>query len=313
MKKILLISIISSNLLLGSQSGDENFLEKIIHQTNDYRKSIHKKLINSSSNIDNFFFEQKNLDLEDYSQTYALFEISTYKNHNDSIEFDQKLNIKLKLPRLKENIKLMFESDEKRESLDFIEEQNKTKDYNLSLFYDNVLKNDLKLKTKIGLKLNDGLNPFIKSEISKVWEDIYGLDFIISEAIRLSKRKDFENTSYFQITKKIDEYLYLHSYNEHYWEEELRKDSQVYNTIYLNQKISDKKYLTYQIDANTNNIDSNLRLKRYSIKLKYKEYIRNWIYFEVIPENYYNYENNFEDSYAIRLNFGILFNKESYK
>lgn len=302
-----------SNSFLFANESNESYLELFLKQTNDYRKYIHKTLVSSSSNIDNYFFEEKNLKNINYTDTYAHLELSAYKTQDEDFSFDQSLKIKLKLPKLKDRFNLMFESDEERSSKDFVENHKKTQDYNLSLLYNKLLDGNIDFKTKIGLKIHSSFDPFIKIEAKKIWENIYGLDLILSQSLKESVEKKLENTTYFHITKPINRNLFLHNYNEYYWHSENSKDTEFYHTIYLNQLLSKKNHLTYQIDTNIDNIDTNMKIKRYSGKLKFRHYVKNWLYTDLIPENYYKEDQDFKPRYALRLNIGMNFNKSSYR
>lgn len=314
MKKLLIPIIITNALVLSADDNINNvlFLDSVINNTKEYRKYIHETLVTSSSNIDNYFFEEKNKNHLEYNDTYGFLELSLTKNQHESLSLDQKISVKLKLPKIKENVKLIFESDDERDSKDFIENDKKNNDFNLALGYEELLKYDIDFQTKAGLKLHSGLDPFIKVEAKKIWENIYGLDYKVSQALKESVDKKLENTTYFKISKQLSDNLFLHNYNEYYWQSENRRDSEFYHTIYLNEKLSNQNHLTYQIDTNINNIDSNMKIKRYSGKLKFRHYIKDWLYTDVIPENYYREEVNFKSEFGIRFNLGMYFNKKSY-
>lgn len=132
-----------------------------LQYTNDYRQFIHESASNFSSSLDNYN-RDTNLNLDDYNSSYIFFEGSSYFNDSSKLSFDQKLKVKLTLPNIKRNIKLVFENEEKDSSNKFNEDiqTNKADTYNLALAY-NQLIDTIDFRTKIGFKINR-LDPFIK-------------------------------------------------------------------------------------------------------------------------------------------------------
>ena len=218
MKKLLVPILILNSINLFA-ANDESYLDLVLNQTKEYRKYIHESLINTSAAVDNYYFEEKDLQNKEYGSTYALVEISTYKNQHESIKFDQKVRIKLQLPKLKNSLKLVFESDEERDTKDYIENhtQNNNDNFNLALAYNKLLTYDIDFATKVGIKLKSNLDPFIKFQARKTWENINGIDYTISQSIKESVDKKTELTTYLRVDKNLNENFSLHNYNQYYW------------------------------------------------------------------------------------------------
>lgn len=308
MKKIIYVLSLSNSLLYAQYN--PSYTDIVINTTNKYREYIHNSLVKTSSYLDNYYFENKYEDLDKYNNTYALIELSVYKNHSNNIKFDQKVKIKLELPKLQDKIQLVLESEEKRDSQDFVENHttNKNDKYNLSLLYNKKLKNIISLKAKLGLKINKKLDPFVKIEAKKTWnKDKY--KFVISQALKQSVNKKLESTTFVELTTKINQKKSISLYNEYYWNSPKKNVSSFYNSISLNQKLSNKNYLTYKVDLNTDNEKSNLKTKRFSFQVKYRHLIKKWLYIDFIPENFYKREENFKSQYGLRFNIGIYFSK----
>ena len=315
MKKILIPLTILSLLPLYAQNKDNpSFLDTILDNTEDHRKTIHQSLISLSSNIDGYFIPQEIKDV-DYSSTYGQIEFSSYINEGDSISFDQKIRIKLILPKLKEKFRLEIETSDERETIDTVEDHDKKTNDNLSvgLAYYKVLKNKINLKSKTGLKVRSKFDPFFEIEANKTWNENTDLEYILSQKFKQSVVKHTESTTFFRIDKMLDDTYSLHNYYQQYWQSKQENDSEYYASIYLNQKLTDSRNLTYTVDSNINNIDSDMKAKRYSLKVKYKHYLKKWLYFDVTPENYYKEDENFKGKFALKLNLGMYFNKDSYR
>ncbi len=309
MKKLFLL-LIALNIV----KAETSYLEDIIESTNKYRKSMHNTLIGTAKGIDNFFDDSERK-IEGYSNTYGLIQLSAFYNQSNGIHFDQKVSIKLKLPKLKRKFKLLLESDEIRENIDFTEKHttNNNDNFNLSLLYENYFGDDIDSKTKAGIKLGSTLNPFIKSEIKKVIKDVRGIDYTFSQALKQSVEDKLESTSYIRLDKYLTDIYTVHNYNEYYWQSSKSKDSELYSSIYLNQKLSAKNHISYTLGTNMNNIDSNLKIKRYSATISFRHWLRKWIYIDTIPENYYSEDQDFKPKYSVKVNLGMYINKNAYR
>lgn len=313
-KLILITSLALLTNTLADHNHENSLVNTLSDNTKEYRENIHKILSKTSKKIDNFFFKE-NLESLSYDDSYALLELNSSYDQDNSTQFDQRFRIKLKLPRLEEVFHLEIESEEERETEDFTENKNsnsKNDDVSVALAYLKEFKEDLKLKAKAGIKVRTSyLDPFIKAEINKKI-DFNKFDLILDQEVRLSEKKEVEATSFIQFNKNINNIYSLHNYNQYYWHSQNKYNSEFYNSVYLTQKLTNNSYLQYITDINTNNVDSELETKRYSVKVKYRHFIKDWIYFDTIPENYYSINNNFDSKYAIRFNLGVYFNKISY-
>ena len=312
MKRVLLPLLLANSVNLFAQDNN-SYLENFLTSTTDQRKDIHNYLIAISTNLDNYVDNSK-IDMNQYSSTYGLIQFSAFQDQHGSVKFDQKVKLKLKLPKLKDRFRLVFESDEIDENKDFVEDHktNNNDDFNLGLSYE-ALKKDYKFKAKVGLKLRSKLDPFLKLSLNRTWEDIYyDVDYTLGQTLKQSVIKKLESTSYMRFDKSLKDYYSLHNYSEYYWQSEESRNSQIINSTYLNQQINSKNYLTYTVSTNIDNQDTNLRIKRNTLQIHYRHFIKKWLYVDTIPENYYSYDNNFKPRYAIRFNLGIYFNKSSY-
>ena len=193
-------------------------------------------------------------------------------NKLNSYRNSKNINNKVKIERLNNKLNLLIKSDDKKELRYIIEnERIATIDYiNLGLAFNSRLYKNLDFKTRFGIKLNNKINPFIKLTTKKTLKNIYGVDYTFGHVVKNSVIKKFEHKSYLKLDKKLNDIYSIHNYYESYWGNELNKNTNVNSTIYLNQKISDKSQLTYQIGLNSNNEDGTQEIKEYLIDIKYK-------------------------------------------
>lgn len=131
--------------------------------------------------------------------------------------------------------------------------------------------------------------------------------FCIKEEIRLSSKDSLSNTSSFSFSKTLNNLLKFTSYNEYYWNEKKRVDN-IYNSLRLTHKISNKDDLNYLASMSSNNSGSNLKIKSYSFYIAYKHYFKEWIYIDIVPKVYFIVDN-FNDNYSIKINIGLILSK----
>ena len=191
--------------------------------------------------------------------------LNSYRNSKNS-------NNRVKLERINNKLNLLIKSDDKKEIKYIIEnEKIATLNYiNLGVAFNSKLYKNLDFKTRLGIKLNNKINPFIKLTTKKTWKNIYGIDYTFGHIVKNSVIKKLEHKSYLKLDKKLNDSYSIHNYYESYWENDLNKNTNVNSSIYLNQKLSNKSSLIYQIGLNSNNEDGTQEIKEYAIDIKYK-------------------------------------------
>ena len=84
------------------------------------------------------------------------------------------------------------------------------------------------------------------------------------------------------------------------------KDNNIYNSLRLSQKLDDKRYLNYLASIDSNDQNSNLKIKEYHTYVSYRKYIRKWLYYDIVPSISWSRNNDFEKELAIKVGFGVL-------
>jgi hypothetical protein len=241
MNKLLIPILIFANNCY-SNTNDENqdlsFLEDTLTKTSKNKKYLQPVIIDLPNKLNSY----RNL-----------------KNKVKIERIDNKLNLLIKSDDIKE-INYIIEN-KKMGSIDYI---------NLGISINSKPYNNLDFKTRFGVKINNKINPFIKLTTKKIWKNIYGVNYTFGHVIKNSITKKFEHKSYFKLNKKLNDKYSINNYYESYWGNELNKNITLNSTIYLNQKLSDKSYLIYKINLNSNNDDGIQEIKRYAIDIKYR-------------------------------------------
>ena len=177
-----------------------------------------------------------------------------------------------KIPKIKNEFNLLIDSQGERE-LKYIFEKplknnNSLINFGIS-FKDKAYKN-IDFKTRLGLKLNNKINPFIQLTTNKTWKNIYGIDYGLGQILKKSIKKNTEYKSYFKLDRKLNERYSIHNYNETYWQDSEIDYVDINSSIYLKQKLTKKSNLVYKIGVKANDAQGSQEIKNYGINIKYK-------------------------------------------
>lgn len=177
-----------------------------------------------------------------------------------------------KVPKINNEFNLLIDSQGERE-LKYIFEKplrnnNSLINFGIS-FKDKAYKN-IDFKTRLGLKLNNKINPFIQLTTNKTWKNVYGVDYAFGQILKKSVKKKAEYRSYIKLDRKLNEKYSIHNYNESYWQDAVADYVDINSSIYLKQKITKKSNLIYKIGLKANDAEGRQEIKNYGINIKYK-------------------------------------------
>ena len=136
-------------------------------------------------------------------------------------------------------------------------------------FKDKAYKN-IDFKTRLGLKLNNKINPFIQLTTNKTWKNIYGVDYALGQILKKSVKKKAEYRSYLKLDRKLNDKYSIHNYNESYWQDTEVDYVDINSSLYLKQKLTRKSNLIYKIGLKANDSEGRQEIKNYGINIKYK-------------------------------------------
>jgi hypothetical protein len=181
-------------------------------------------------------------------------------------------NLLSKVPKVNNQFNLLIDSQGERE-LKYIFEKplrnnNSLINFGIS-FKDKAYKN-IDFKTRLGLKLNNKINPFIQLTTNKTWKNIYGVDYAFGQILKKSVKKKAEYRSYFKLDRKLNEKYSIHNYNESYWQNAEVNYVDINSSLYLKQKLTRKSNLIYKIGLKANDSEGKQEIKNYGINIKYK-------------------------------------------
>lgn len=311
MKPILLLILIST-LLFSLDNKNKNLqnnhsmIENTLNSIENKLKIVHKKLNIASKSIDEFVTNEYTNDI--YKDSYIQIETSIEKISGSDMEFKSDVDIRIRLPKLKEKLSITIDNiDDKISSSyqDSNENINKKEDdYNIGLLY-RTIKQKAYLKFRVRLKMSN--NPYIytKAEAKKVFKLDEVSNLLIEQKLKYSHRDKFDSYSSFRYNYQINDIYLFSNYNRYYINSE-KKNNEVYNSIRLNQKLHNSSYINYVNSVSSNDNESNFQVKEYKTYISYRKYIRKWLYYDIVPSVSWSRANDFKNKTGIKFNLGLL-------
>lgn len=272
-------------------------------------KKLYDGLNLTSKYIDEFLTNQQDNTI--YTNSYIRLESTYFKQTNIQSSFQSNVDIKIHLPKLKEKLSFEINNQENKVNQTFndSEEEVKYKDnsYNAGLLYQ-ILKDQLDLSFKLGVKLSTHPNLFAQATAKKSYPLNFNHLIELEEKLKYSNKKELENTTSLRYTYKINSRLNFSNLNEYYTNTKEYSDY-FHNSLRLNHTLSKKSYINYVGHMETNNSGSQLKVKTYGSYVSYRRYIRNWLYYDVVPNVVFEEKNDFKEEYGIKVRLGFFIGK----
>ena len=289
------------------------YFEKSLYKGEVIREYLHKRLTSYATDIDNFLSNEPNSKVYT-NPSYIHIKFSTEKVEGDKLETKATVKVRLKLPKLKNKYRIEFgnkkEINDKSNDIR-VDELDTNEDYHFGISYIDNLKDYLSISAGAGVRVKlDEFDPYIRLKASRDFA-YYGNwkgEFI--QEFYYSHKNNLEATSSYEVFKVFSKKLKFSNYNEYYWTKEEENDNNFYNSIRLYQNISKKNYLSYVVSASTNDENGNLKVENYQTYVSYRHYIKEWLYYEVIPRIIWERDNDFDEKFALRFNLGMFVGKK---
>jgi hypothetical protein len=269
--------------------------------------------VNTSNSIDDYFVEGN--ESSPRSTTYAEFSTSLAMEANQKFEKDVRLRLRLSLPKIQKNLRLIFEDENNDDSFyDRTTLNNKKlidKSYYLRLEYFKFVKKKFNLVLGTGLRVRQGnLVPYLNLRSRY---DVYKNGKIRSSfynRLRLYSDKELEDILEFNTVYTFDDSIYAIFRNQLSYSNEKFYEI-AYHDFSLIKKLNKKKKLSVGmgIRSNLKNF-KNYDIEYYHIHILYHYlFYKKWLYYQIAPSALWREENSFNLSYRLMLNFGIFFKK----
>ena len=315
MKPILLLIIIHTLLLsfhnheINQYNKNESNLEKTLDKVENKLKIVYDKLNISSKNIDEFI--TKEYDNTIYTNSYIRFETSIEKRESNSVKIKPNIDIRIKLPKLKDKLSLTFNNNDNKINPNYQDSNEKINykddDYNVGILY-NIIKRDINLKFRVGAKISFNPYLYVKAEAKKKFDLNQNNNLILEQKVKYSDKYEIDNYSSIRYNYKINKNYLFSNFNEYYINSKIN-DNNLYNSFRINHIISNDSYLNYVTSVDSNDDNSTFQTKRYGVYVSYRKYIRKWLYYDLLPNIQWKRDNDFNTNTGIKINIGIIIKK----
>ncbi len=279
----------------------------------EYRDQLCTMLVNASNSIDDYFVENNLTNLR--SKTYAKFSSSIAMESNQKFEQDMRLRLRLNLPKIQKNLRIIFEDENNDNSLydrtTLNNENIKDKSYYLRLEYLKFVKKKFNLGLGLGLRVRQGnLVPYLNFRSRfDIFKD-ESFKSVLRNRFRYYTDGEIEDILEFNNLYIFDSSVYAIFRNQLSYS---NQDSyeRAYHDFSLIKKLSDKKQLSVGMGVRSDLVNfKHYDVDYYHVHTLYHHlFYKNWLYYQVAPSTLWRESNDFKLSYRLMLNFGILFKK----
>jgi len=279
----------------------------------EYRDQLCTILVNASNSIDDYFIEGNLTNIK--SKTYAKLSTSVAMEANQKFEKDMRLRLRLNLPKIQQNLRIIFE-DENNDNTFYDRttlnnEKLRDKSYYLRLEYLRLVKKKFNLGLGLGLRVRQGnLVPYLnfRSRFDVFKDETF--KSVFRNRFRYYSDGEIEDIFEFNNLYIFDSSLYTILRNQLSYS---NKDSyeRAYHDLSLIKKLRDKKKLSVGMGVRSSLVNfKHYNVTYYHVHTLYHHlFYKNWLYYQVAPSTLWRESNNFKISYRLMLNFGILFKK----
>ncbi len=279
-----------------------------------YHDDLCQILVDTSNSIDDYFVESNST--EKSSTTWAEVINSFAIENGQSFEKDLRLRLRLSLPKIQKNLRLVFEDETNDNTLydstKLTNERLEEKNYYLRLEYFKYVKKSLNMAFAGGVRIRDAhLVPYLNMRSRY---NLYDKEKVNSEfynRFRYYTDGEIENTFEFNTKYKIDDSL------DFFWRNQLSYSNKeefqtVINDVSWIKTLNEKE----QVGAGFGIVS---RLKNF--KKPNSDYIhfhvlfhhifyKDWMYYQVAPSILWRESNNFQTSYRYMMNLGVIFKND---
>ncbi|HHS92464.1 MAG TPA: hypothetical protein ENK82_03900 [Campylobacterales bacterium] len=269
-------------------------------------------LVSTSNSIDDYFIEGNRTER---SKTHAeLISSMAYETGELGFENDVRVSLSLNLPKIQENLRLVFE-DESSDDLLYDgtalnNQQLRDKEYYLRLEYFNFIRNKFNMRLGGGVKIRQGtLVPYMTTRMQYDILDKSKQKSELFNCFRIYSDGELENTFEFNTFYAIQDDWHFINRNLYYYTNRNPFQVLAHDTTMVH-RLNSKKQLRYGLGISSNlNKFKSFSVEYYTLHSTwYHLFYNDWVYYEIIPSILQRRINDFQTSYRILVNFGLYFN-----
>ena len=290
------------------------YADENITLLDEYHDDLCNILVDTSNSIDSYFVDDNSTES---SSTRAELINSFAMENRQSFEKDIRLRLRLSLPKIQKNLRLIFEDESNDDTLyDSTKLTNQhldDKKYYLSLEYFKFVKKKLNMAVAAGVRIrHSNLVPYLNL---RSHYDVYQKNSINSELYnRLRYYSDGEVENAFEFNNKytVDDAV------DFFWRNQLSYSNKEEFQTLIND-VSWMKTINYkeQVGIGFGVVSQLKNFKNLNVDyahihgLFHHIFYKNWIYYQIAPSLLWRKSNDFKISYRYMMNFGVLFDAPS--
>jgi hypothetical protein len=280
-----------------------------------YHDSLCQVLLDTSNSIDDYFIED-NCSNQIKSTTRAELISSFAIESHQAFEKDLRLRLRLSLPKIQKNLRLVFEDETNDNTLydstKLTNEHLENKNYYLRLEYFRFVKKYLNMAVAGGIRMRDGsLFPYlnIRSRYSIYNESMFNSE--LYNRFRYYTNGEIDNVFEFNSEYAVDNNINIFFRNQLTYSN--KKDFQtVMNDISVVKILNEKEQvgMGFGLISQLENFEEESLDYIHLHLLFHHVFYKKWIYYEVSPSILWRDSNHFKTSYRYMMNLGVIFDNK---
>ncbi|CAA6814438.1 MAG: Unknown protein [uncultured Sulfurovum sp.] len=278
-----------------------------------YHDNLCKMLIDTSNSIDDYFIDGN---ISTSSNTYGEFSTSIAQESYLSFENDVRFRLRLNLPKIQKNLRLVFEDDSSDNLLydgtQLNDQHLDTKEYFLRLEYLNYVKNTFNIRMGGGLKVRKrNLVPYLNVRARYEFYNEQKNKSELFNRFRYYSDGEIENNLELNSLYTISDDLYTLWTNTFYHTNRFPHET-LASSITAVSIFTDKQHIRYGLGISSHvNKFQDLTVDYYYLHSAFHHlFYKDWAYYEISPSILQRKNNDFKTSYRLLVKFGIYFHKK---
>ncbi len=273
-----------------------------------------ERVCNTAANFDHFFGDSRN-DKEYTSSFVRLYNsfVITQENHT-VFAFNPRLRARIVLPNLQKRLNVLITDDsEDQDSLSPSEEALPTTNqadthYNATLRWIADAKNNRQLNLDVGIRLNNGLDPFVKSQFRYYYAVNEKQRWTFGETFFWRAQEGFGEKTQLDLDHQLGRDKLIRWTSVATFSEESQGVDWLQQLTLFHQ-LDTKQALSYTIATDGFTLP-HTTAENYSVSMRYRRNIyRPWLFYEVEPQLNWPLEENHEFTPAVIFRIEALFGK----
>lgn len=275
-----------------------------------YHDDVSFWLVDASNTLDDYLTESNSTQT---SKTHAELQTSFAVESTQSSEYAIRLKLRLDLPKIKKQLRVVFEDATSDDTLydgtvlnnDYHIEE---KSYFLRFDYFKYIKKQLHLSAGAGVRFRkSSLHPYINIKAKYNLHKREKERVLLSNRFRLYADGDVENITAFKRLWTISDSLY-YTFNNTFRYRSWENSQKIVNNVSFVKPLGLVETASIGASLVSELEDRSIQGNYYSLYMSYKNLLHSdWIYYEVTPSFMRREENHFNTSYRLMVNFGVIF------